>query len=195
MVHSAWRDGAIHSRGALSPFALGRLRSHIRESVRPHPARSDVDGVWQTADVAVLADEVLKASPLGELAAEFGTLARREGHPLVSESFAPNEATIMSYARSTAGIGPHLDRRRYRELIAIFSVSGRARLELVADRAGRRVLTAFDCVPGDLVLLRAPGLGGIDDGRPLHQVGGPRRGTRVSLSLRMNVRSSAEEWE
>jgi hypothetical protein len=197
LVERVWRDGAAHACGSLSPSALVRLTSHVRDNVNRRPAETEVGGVRQRAEVAVVADTALRSSPLGELASEFGALARQHGDPFVSEGFEPNEATVMTYRGPVSGIGPHLDRLRYRELIAIFSVSGRARLELVDDRDGSRVLTGFDCAPGDLVLLRAPGLGGLADGRPLHQVLGPRRGTRSSLSVRMDAHASAEkpaEW-
>ena len=41
------------------------------------------------------------------------------------------------------------------------------------------------------ILLRAPGLGGIEDGRPLHAVTGPVRGQRTSLGFRMDTSAPA----
>lgn len=147
----------------------------------------------QRADVAVLTGSRLRASQLGSLAEEFGALARRCA-PLVSADFLPNEATVMTYRGEGSGIGPHLDRRRYRELVAIFSIAGRARLDLVADREGRELLRGWDCRPGDLVVLRAPGLGGVADGRPLHRVIGPARGSRTSISLRADSVGAETAW-
>lgn len=104
------------------------------------------------------------------------------------EDYAPNEASYMRYVGSDAGITPHRDRSRHRILVAVFTLRGAARFAIVADRAGTRTLAEWVTGPGDLCLLRAPGLGGCADGRPLHAVGGPAGDDRVSLALRMNSR-------
>jgi hypothetical protein len=74
------------------------------------------------------------------------------------------------------------------------SLEGQGQLAILADRAGERVLADFTCRPGDIVLLRGPGLADPVDGsdpRPLHAVSGPLRGRRVSLTFRMDAEAPA----
>ncbi len=99
----------------------------------------------------------------------------------------PNEVHVQRYPAGALGITPHLDLKRYRLLVAIFTVSGSAPFALCADREGT-ALSRWEAAAGSLVLLRGPGLGGVEDGRPLHAVSGPEVGHRVSLTLRMNWR-------
>lgn len=97
----------------------------------------------------------------------------------------PTEASYLHYRGADAGITPHRDRSRHRLLVAVFTLHGRAPFAIVEDRAGTGVLAEWTTAPGDLCLLRAPGLAGRPDGRPLHRVGAPVD-KRISLGLRMN---------
>lgn len=100
----------------------------------------------------------------------------------------PNEASVMRYPATVGGISAHYDGRRYRDLIAILTVEGEGELAVVRDRAGRDAIMRHICRSGDLVLLRAPGFGGEEDRRPLHQVGPPLGGhDRVSLTFRYDA--------
>ncbi len=171
----------------MAPDALQRLAS-LSDTSALRPAESRVGRVDQRARCHVVDGVDRHHSGLGDFARAFGQLVRQRASPsLGGVAYAPNEATVMAYDGPGDGIGAHLDRRRYRVLIGIFSVSGSAVLEVVGDRAGETVLARFACEPGDLVLLRAPGLGGVTDGRPLHRVFGPSVGRRVSLTLRMDA--------
>jgi len=102
-----------------------------------------------------------------------------------ASSWEPNDVHVQRYPTHALGIRPHLDLKRYRILIAIVTAAGSARFMLCKDRTGR-LLKQWNVAPGDLVLLRAPGLGGHADGRPLHAVGGPPTGHRISVTWRMN---------
>lgn len=97
----------------------------------------------------------------------------------------PNEVDVQRYPVGALGITPHLDFKRYRILIAIITAAGSARFTLCKDRAGNPV-NQWEVAAGDLMLLRAPGLGNHADGRPLHAVVGPRTGHRISVTWRMN---------
>src|SRR5919201_1067611 len=98
----------------------------------------------------------------------------------------PNEIGVARYRPGSIGITPHLDGKWYRRLVAVITVYGRSRFAICRSRAGD-VTADWRPGPGDLVLLRAPGLGGIRDGRPFHFVEGPARGVRCSLGVRMAV--------
>ncbi len=99
----------------------------------------------------------------------------------------PDEVSVQRYRPGAVGITPHLDHKRYRYLVASFTVEGEAAFTLCRNREGEAIATWRAC-PGSLVLLRGPGLDGTDDGRPLHSVGTPARGTRISVGLRMDQR-------
>lgn len=91
----------------------------------------------------------------------------------------PDEVSIQRYRPGAVGITPHLDHKRYRYLVASFTVEGEAAFTLCRNREGDAIAT-WRAGPGSLVLLRGPGLDGLDDGRPLHAVGGPRPTARGS---------------
>jgi hypothetical protein len=97
----------------------------------------------------------------------------------------PNEASIQRYDAGALGITPHLDRKRYRYLVAVVTVEGAAEFTLCANRDGDP-LDVWQVSAGDLVLLRGPGLAGAEDGRPLHSVRGPAAGRRTSIGFRMD---------
>lgn len=98
-----------------------------------------------------------------------------------------NEVGVARYRRGSLGITPHLDGKWYRRLVAVVTVHGRARFAVCGSRDPEDVVEEWETEPGDLVLMRGPGLAGSRDGRPFHLVEGPRRGIRLSLGLRMAV--------
>jgi hypothetical protein len=101
--------------------------------------------------------------------------------------YAPNEISCQRYLDERSGITPHMDQRRYRLLVAAFTLVGEATFTVFEDRSARRVVRAWTTRAGDLCLLRAPGLAGHPDGRPTHSVDGPSAGERVSLTVRTNA--------
>jgi alkylated DNA repair dioxygenase AlkB len=109
--------------------------------------------------------------------------ARPATHPALTRYPHPEEVTVQRYAPDSAGISTHRDGRRHAYLVAILTLEGSALLRQCSDRAGTTV-DAWDAGAGSLVLLRGPGLGGIEDDRPLHAVDGPGGHRRTSLTLR-----------
>jgi hypothetical protein len=102
----------------------------------------------------------------------------------------PNDVSLQRYLASGIGITPHLDLKRYHYLVAVVTVEGTAEFTLCRNREGEPI-AAWQASPGSLVLLRGPGLGGVEDGRPLHMVAGPVAGRRTSLGIRMDTRPDA----
>ncbi len=98
----------------------------------------------------------------------------------------PNEIGVTRYRPGSLGITPHMDGKWYRRLVAVVTVYGRSRFAICRDRRGE-VVSEWQPGPGDMVLMRGPGLGGVRDGRPFHLAEGPRRGSRCSLGIRMSV--------
>jgi len=100
--------------------------------------------------------------------------------------FVPTELTYMSYSGPRAGISPHRDQARFTLLIAIFTLQGRARFRIHRTREETDVIQEWIASPGDLVLLRGPGLNSEVDARPFHSIGPPiGNKERISLSVRM----------
>lgn len=84
----------------------------------------------------------------------------------------------------------HKDLARHPYIIASFTLTGSCRFEVLETRDGR-VTKSIQPKPGDLVLLRAPGLAspfGVDD-RPFHRVSGAldSRVPRTSVTFRDNL--------
>ena len=100
----------------------------------------------------------------------------------------PNEVGIAHYVPGSIGITPHMDGKWYRRLVVVATVSGRAPFAICGSRDPDDVVERWVAGPGDLVLMRGPGLAGHRDGRPFHLVEGPRRGERLSLGIRMSAR-------
>jgi hypothetical protein len=90
---------------------------------------------------------------------------RMEPNPL-PDGFGINDLILQRYRPGSRGITPHRDHLRYRGLVALLIVSGDGRFCLCADRRGARA-REVPALPGDLLLMRAPGLAGSSD-RPFH---------------------------
>ena len=95
-----------------------------------------------------------------------------------------DDLIVQRYPVGSIGITPHRDHITYRDLVALVTLSGRARLFLCDDRSGRGE-REIPMPPGSLVLLRAPGFGGRDD-RPFHLLRDVTE-ARISLGLRHEV--------
>lgn len=104
----------------------------------------------------------------------------------------PNEVSIQRYRPGPPAIESHRDNVRYRRLIAIFTTAGRAAFRVLDGRHGE-VVAEWIPKPGDLVLLRAPGLAHVRDGRPFHALDAPQHGERWSVSFRMDTRSGERQ--
>jgi len=100
-------------------------------------------------------------------------------------TWTPNEVGIAHYVPGSIGITPHMDGKWYRRLVVVATVYGRAPFSICGSRDPDDVIERWISAPGDLVLMRGPGLAGHRDGRPFHLVDGPLEGERLSLGIRM----------
>jgi hypothetical protein len=89
--------------------------------------------------------------------------------------------SLQKYEQGSIGITPHRDGLRYVNLVCIFVIAGQGRFFVCADRSGRGAVE-IEAVPGNLILMRAPGFLG-EDLRPFHFVSEIRL-TRYSFGLR-----------
>lgn len=114
-------------------------------------------------------------------------IVRRDGSAIRGlATWRPNEAGAVRYLPGALGITAHMDGKWYRRLVVVVTVRGTAPFS-VHQRRDAPAVDTWTATAGGLTLMRAPGLGGARDGRPFHSIPGPKRGTRISLALRMAV--------
>lgn len=181
--------GAAHVARALDGTFRARLRREVEAGSfrafreRFGKVRQQIEGY----DV----NEPFDGFPLlAELRDELTGVVREHGAGIRGlATWRPNEVGVAGYRAGSIGITPHLDGRWYRRLVAVVTLHGRCRFVVCRTRDPGDLLEDWTAGPGDLVLLRGPGLAGVRDGRPFHAVIGPVRGERVSLGFRMSVGS------
>ncbi len=184
------RCGATFVPAAL---AAGFREALVRELDRaPVEAMSNPVGPYAVRQHGELffvrADEIANWPAIDRLRRELTLLVHEHGRSISGVAgWEPNEAAVQRYPAASGGIGVHRDGKRYRVLIAIFTVEGTGTLALCTDRQGT-VAREWLTTPGSLILLRGPGLDGAEDGRPLHRVQTSTGVQRTSLSFRMDGR-------
>jgi hypothetical protein len=179
-------DGAALVEHALADPFLEQLRGEAN-AVRYEPLPDEEGRARQEGEIHVIRRTTSGYPAIDRLRTELVELVHENGaHIPGCLEWEPNETSIQRYHASALGITPHLDLKRYHYLVAIFTVEGSAPFTLCKNRDGDP-LTSWPATAGSLVLLRAPGLAHIDDGRPLHAVAGPTAGHRISVSFRMDT--------
>ena len=177
--------GFAHVGGVLGAGQRRRLLDEAAGARGRFLALPDrVNGVDQDADQLTLRVGDAHHESVNELAA--AVVEAVAGWPAEAglTGYRPTEARYMRYTGDRAGLGAHVDGKVYRLLVCVFSLVGSARFRVVADESGPAAEVLVE--PGDLLLLRAPGMGGAADGRRRHAVGPPLDGAeRISLTLRM----------
>lgn len=184
-------EGHAYVPDAVEPRFLSSLKAEL--DVGPFrafreefgPVRQQIDGY----DVAIPEG----GFPfLSELCRALRDRIRADGRGVRGlATWAPNEVGIAHYVPGSIGITPHMDGKWYRRLVVVATVYGTAPFAICGSRDPSDVVERWTARAGDLVLMRGPGLAGGRDGRPFHLVGGPRRGERLSLGIRMSVRPSS----
>lgn len=183
------RDGAAFAPRALAEGFRRRLQEEI-EGAPFRPLPEEIGPVRQETEAVELRVPLRGYPAVEELRRALTRAVRQGGRGIRGlATWRPNEVSVQRYRGGSMGITPHLDGKRYRRLIAVFTTKGRARFALCRDRAGE-VVMEWETTPGSLVLLRGPGLAGLRDGRPLHQVTGPGSGWRYSIGFRMDARAN-----
>ncbi|NIR31617.1 MAG: hypothetical protein GWN84_20360 [Gammaproteobacteria bacterium] len=142
-----------------------------------------------------VADEIPEGGAFSALRDEFqrlmdGLLSQLEGYPFESRLWF-NETVLQKYERGSIGITPHRDHIAYVNLVCIFNLAGRGRFGVAPDRSGRDA-RFVDAVPGNVILMRAPGFRGARR-RPFHFVSDIEE-TRYVFGLRQ-IRPQEEAIE
>ena len=125
---------------------------------------------------------------------EASPAVRKFGQRLISfvqpvlPKWRPNDVAIQRYLPTHIGIDNHRDYASDILLVAVASLEGSARFHIEADEVYSKQWSNVEVCPGDLVLLRAPGLTGHPEDRPYHRIEAPLAGQRVSIAYRQNSR-------
>lgn len=94
---------------------------------------------------------------------------------------------VQRYPPGPFALTPHLDGKRFVDLVAVAVLAGEARFCVCANRVGDG-LVDVPAPPGNVIFLRAPGFDGAEDGRPFHCVLDVRS-ERYTLGLRHDSRN------
>jgi alkylated DNA repair dioxygenase AlkB len=172
--------GAAFVPGAVDPRLLERLAREL-EALRFEPAPRVVGEVRQETEGASFPGRL----PVAARALRDALVDAARGSGIRGlRTWRPNDVEVQRYEPGALGITAHRDGKRFRRLVAVVTVRGRAGFAIRAERHGR-IVAAWEVGPGDLVLMRGPGLAGARDGRPFHEVSGPLDGVRSSVAFRM----------
>jgi dihydroneopterin aldolase len=128
-------------------------------------------------------------SLFGRLKEDFENLLKEEIQKNNINVFNPplefNELSLQLYEKGSIGITPHLDNFSSKNLICIFVLTGHAKFALCDDREGSNP-RYLDTTPGNVIIMRAPGLFGSAD-RPFHFVSDITE-RRIVFGLRQDIK-------
>jgi hypothetical protein len=178
---------------AFVPRALAEdFRRGLQQEVQAcpfQPVPGEIGPVRQETEECVIPTPMDRYPLVARLSGEMVALVRDHGRAVAGlEAWVPTAAFVQRYRPGALGITPHLDGKRFGLLVAVFTTRGSAQFSLHETRPGP-VVARWEAAPGSLVLLRGPGLAGVDDGRPFHAVGPCDQG-RYSVSFRMDTRQA-----
>lgn len=104
--------------------------------------------------------------------------------PLFAEPLVLNEVSVQRYPIG-GGISPHVDGKKFLNLVVLVVIEGHGELYTCTDRSGAHA-TCVPCPPGQLVILPARGYRDRTD-TPFHYLGNVTA-ERYLLGLRQNIR-------
>jgi hypothetical protein len=186
-LESVRRDGATYVRQALEPDFLTDLLADVVHVPFTRMPREE-GRARQGGDQFRIPAAAMSGHRAVDLLGQQLTAGVRANGPEIPgcSSWTPNEVYVQRYWPGDLGITPHLDLKRYRYLVAVFTADGSAPFTICKNRSGDPLVT-WTATSGSLVLLRGPGFDDADGHRPLHSVGGPTDGARLSVSYRMDT--------
>lgn len=187
-IHRTAVEGAALVKGVIKGEFLKQLIKEL-EAGPFEKAAEDIATVKQNFDRYAFFEEAPGMPLLSQMQLFTQSLIRLSAadYPILAE-WTAKDIVIQRYGQDGL-LTAHKDLRRHPYLIASFTLTGSCRFELLDNRNGKITKTMIP-EPGDLVLLRAPGLANdksVDD-RPFHQVSGSLdpRVPRLSLVFRDN---------
>jgi hypothetical protein len=181
LLEETSRHGASYFGGALRLSVCGALSEeaapHPFSTLKPDPAKRVIE------DMQLLKVEL--GHPRFPMVSHVGDELANLINPFLTgrsnRLWQPNEAAIHRYHSTGQGLGAHRDFSSDVLIIAVFTLFGSGTFELLHEDGSLN--QAWDCQPGGLCLMRAPGLTGQDD-RPLHRALPPAIGLREAVIYR-----------
>jgi hypothetical protein len=119
-------------------------------------------------------------------------LAELEAYPFETP-LGFNSMVLQRYEEGSLGITPHKDGLSYINLVCVFVIGGWGSFYVCSDRSGKDAIE-IDASPGNVILMRAPGLFGARDNRPFHYVTKIEE-TRYTFGLRQKKELQVESEE
>jgi hypothetical protein len=187
------RDGLhdVHAQGAA--FVSAALRPGVTPGIAQEVSSGNFERLAeyegtarQDGEFFVVTGDMSRYPLTACLCRELTAVVHQQGSEIDGlRLWYPNQAWVQRYRPGSRGITVHKDLKRHALLVAVFTLEGSAAFTVCKNRAGDAWMS-WAAGPGSLVLLRGPGFDGTDDDRPLHAVGGPGSGQRVSLTFRMD---------
>lgn len=135
-------------------------------------------------------DYFSEETPFSQLRRAFQALLEQRLAEVVPYPFATslhfNAMVLQKYEKGALGITPHLDGKRYVNLVCIFVLEGEGKFYVCDNRAGDNP-REIDATLGKVIFMRAPGFRGMENNRPFHFVTNISS-DRYTLTLRQNAR-------
>ena len=162
--------------------------NHIKKPINAGTSR-EVRQLHARAYTNIEDPKVVIASTLSDALAQCAYRCAWLGNFRELLKWAPTEAGYQLYRTSSDHISPHRDRRNDQLLGATLTIDGSAEVAIHRTCGDPDDYTQLEEVerittqPGDLMLLRAPGLA--DGEQAIHSVDPPKQGSRLILNLRM----------
>ncbi len=160
------------TRAISIPILTDEFRKALLTAAQQYPMRSAREsvgtGVNRVDQDMLLQDQLKTDDSLGELVVDFQHLfdEATEAHPLFPSPVIFNDVMLQKYAPGSGGITPHRDRTDYRHLVCLFVLNGLGRFYIADDRQRTNAVEIAN-LPGDVLLMQAPGFAG-QIARPFH---------------------------
>jgi FolB domain-containing protein len=185
---------SIEKNGAVSiPILTESYRKELLEEAESYHynKQPEIVGLAKVREQLSSTYEFRPGSLFFELREDFENILNSSQTAFKEPIFNPplklNEMSLQLYEKGSIGITPHLDNLSCKNLICIFILTGHAKFALCDDREGNNP-KYLDTSPGNVIIMRAPGLFGSLD-RPFHFVSDITE-KRIVFGLRQDIKKS-----
>ncbi len=171
--HLAGALAALRTIPALSvPILTDEFRRRLLNEAELVQWRSAKNSIGSGPNVVLqrmlVQDRLDPDGAFADLANGFQSLFNEaiSGNDLFADEVVFNDWMLQKYEVGKIGITPHRDRTDYRHIVCLFVLSGHGRF-CVSDDRQRSNEQEIANLPGDVVLMPAPGYSGLSE-RPFH---------------------------
>jgi hypothetical protein len=182
-IREAASDGVAVCRGALSRPWTAQWAEELSHGVFTEVNHPDASVREEYESYSITSIGPPQVPLTADLAAALSALVESE---LPGQHWAPNEVVVQRYRAYDSGISAHRDFSRNRLIVVICTVAGSGQFEHVGPPPLHPVRHSWTVEEGDVVILRAHGLGDPDAERPYHRVI-RSKGHRLAATFRHNA--------